>query len=77
MKEEKPEELYRLAFSAYVVGKPDEAAMLLGMISYAAKETESDPVFQEAKALQKKIEEQGKAGNRGFISWLKQLSGSG
>ena len=32
---------------------------------------------KEAKALQEKIEEQGQADNRGFISWLKQLSGSG
>ena len=72
-----PKELYRLAFSSYVVGKTNEAAMLLDMMLYAEKETESDQVFQEAKALQKKIEEQGQADNRGFISWLKQLSGSG
>jgi hypothetical protein len=51
--------------------------MLLDMMVYAENETESDQVFQEAKALQKKIEKQGQADNRGFISWLKQLSGSG
>jgi hypothetical protein len=47
------------------------------MIIFRAKETESDQVFEDARALQKKLEERGQAGNRGFISWLKHMSGSG
>ena len=64
----KQEDLYQLAFSAFVVGETEESILLLNMLLHESP-TKDIPVIAEARALLQKIEQEGDA-TPGFLEWL-------
>jgi len=67
-KKEAREDLYQLAFSAFVVGETEESILLLKMLLHESP-AEDLPVVEEARALLEKIEQEGD-NTPGFLEWL-------
>ena len=62
------EDLYQLAFSAFVVGETEESILLLKMLLHESP-AENIPVVEEARKLLQKIEQEGDD-TLGFLEWL-------
>jgi len=62
------EDLYQLAFSAFVVGETKESILLLKMLLHDSP-VEEQPVVTEARALLQKIREEGDS-TPTFLEWL-------
>ena len=62
------EDLYQLAFSAFVVGETEESILLLKMLLHESS-VEEQPIVTEARALLQRIREEGNS-TPTFLEWL-------